>query len=516
MIDDERLREALEARAGDGRIDLADRARAVATDRPRSRAATRWRMGGLGQGLAVGLSALVVVVAVAGALGLRSPAPDPAAGPSGSPGPAASGSPVPSAPSTTGPTVPPVEPIEPWGALTWFAGDVDSFEDTEANTYLQSALWWRDRWFAVGYRFDLASKHVSGHVWTSPDGRSWSRADSWPDIQFDRIVGTADRLTIVGAHREADVGDTQGPTRASMWISTDGAEWTEAPFPAHDSEYWAVSSAAVGGHGWLVRTFDIDGRERWLAGDPVDGWRDIVIDPAAFADGQVNDVIATADGWMTFGMTGVDKALVETLGAFGDPSNDRGAIWSSLDGEHWTAAEIERPGTSVTAIVAAGDGWIATGTDHGGCPRCVGSSRRLLWRSDDGHRWSPIELDQVDEAFASMRVESDGRRAAAFDHDDEGRLRLRETVDGVTWSNVEVFVEAPVAQPAMLGGLIAVGPDSVLTFVDPSTSSLPYFWMVPQVGVAGPPPPGAATQPPAPVSSEHDVPCEPTPDPCGP
>src|SRR5687768_8166013 len=232
MIDDDQLRDALEARVGNARITLGARARAVAVARPRSETGSRRRAVAWGRGLAVGAATLAVAIVVVAAFGLRSPTPDRAAGPSSSAQPIVSGGPTSSA--TT--TVAPVEPPEPWRSLTWFAGDSTTFEDKGANTIVQSAVHWRGRWIVVGYRFDLVGRHVSGRIWTSDDGRSWTRADSWPDIQFDRIVASAERLTIVGAHREPDIGDTQGPTRASMWTSVDGSDWTEAPFPAHEGD----------------------------------------------------------------------------------------------------------------------------------------------------------------------------------------------------------------------------------------------------------------------------------------
>lgn len=509
MIDDDQLRAALEAR-GDSRIRLGDRARAVAVAHPRSVDARRRSVLAWGRRLVVGAAALAVTIVVVAAFAVRSPTPDRAAGPSSSAPPVASAAPTP----TSAPTVVPPVPAEPWGSLTWSAGDPTNFEDTGANTYVQSSAHWRGRWFAVGYRFDLATSHVSGHVWTSDDGRSWSRADSWPDIQFDRIVATADRLTIVGAHREPDIGDTQGPTRASMWTSADGSDWTEAPLPAHDSAYSVVWAAAAGGRGWLVRIGDVEGRERWLVGDPVDGWREIAIGPDAFPGGQLHGIIGTPDGWLALGMSGIGPGTDGN--PFGDPSNHRGAIWWSDDGEHWTAADVERPGTSVDSMVAVAGGWIATGTDHGGCPRCVGTSDRLIWRSDDGRRWSPVEIAQSgDNAFGGVLVVSDGRRGVLFDTDADRRSRVRETADALEWTAVDVVLDPSMGPPGRLSpSIVAVGPDGVLNFMDPSVRSEDYFWMVPQIAVAGTPPADGATQPPAPTS--NDVTCDPAGQECGP
>lgn len=507
MIDDDQLRKALEARVGNPGITLGERARAVAVAHPRSKGLGRGPLVGWGQRLALGAATLVVAIVVVAAFGLRSPTPDRAADPSSSAQPIASGGPTP----TSTPTVAPVEPAEPWGSLTWSAGDPTAFEDTGANTIVQSAVHWGGRWIVVGYRFDLVSRHVSGRIWTSDDGRNWARADSWPDIQFDRIVASADRLTIVGAHREPDIGDTQGPTRASMWTSVDGSDWTEASIPAHENEDSFVWGAAAGGRGWLVRIGGSQGSERWLVGDPADGWREIAIDRGAFPGGEIRDIIGTPEGWMALGMTGVDPPS----DGFGDPSNDRGAIWWSGDGEDWMAAEIDRPGTSISSIVPVAGGWVAIGSDHRGCPRCI-SHRPMLWRSDDGRRWSQVDIDQGGpNGFGGSLIASDGRRGLLLDTEAGGQLRVRETADGVGWTAVDVFLDPSIGPAGRLSpSILAVGPDGVLVFIDPSVGPEDHFWTVPQIAVAGTPPADGATQAPAPTP--NDVICEPAGQPCGP
>jgi hypothetical protein len=391
--------------------------------------------------------------------------------------------------------------------VTYAAGDDAPFDVNGHNTFVQAAAYWHGRWIAVGYRLDLTEHDVVGCIWTSPDGLAWTLDDAWPGVQFDRLVTLDDRLTILGAHRGPDVGETQRTSQATMWTSTDGTDWSEAPLPDHDSDYWVVTSAAVGGRGWLVHIVDIEGRERWLTGDPVGGWREIQMDPSAFVEAQISELVGTPDGWMALGMTGADPER--------DPKDDRMAIWLSSDGAHWTAAEVERPGTSIGSIVRVAGGWIATGSDHRGCPSCIGGPR-LLWRSDDGRRWSSVDLDQANlNGFGGTFVASDGQRGVLFDTDGEGRLRLRDTADGIRWSDIAVFADPSIGAQAIFGGgTVAIGPDALLTFVDPSVQSEDYFWMVPRIAVAGPPPVDGATQPPAPTP--HDVVCEPAGQECGP
>jgi hypothetical protein len=502
MIDDEGLRRALEARVGDTQIRLTERARTIALAHPRSAAGLRSKVRRWGRTAAAGAAVAAMTMVVVAALNLRSLAPEPATTPTASPAPARTGGP------STGPTlsIAPIVPFEAWGSVTWTAGDDALFDVPGHNTFVQSALDWQGRWVAVGYRLDLTTHAVVGCIWTSTDGLTWALDDGWPGVQFDRLVATPERLAIVGAHRAPDDGDVPGDSRASMWVSTDAADWTEAPLPDQGSDYSFVALAAAGEIGWLVQVGTIEGDQRWLAGDPVGGWEELPVDGSAFLGAQVSGLVGMPDGWLAIGMTGADPDQ--------DPSDDRMAIWSSTDGRRWTAAGVERPGTSVGSVVQVAGGWVATGHDHGGCSRCIGGAR-LLWRSDDGSRWAPVDLDLANaNGFGGTIVASDGRRAVLFDTDAEGRLRLRESGDGRAWTDIDVFADASVgAQGILGGGTVAIGPDSILTFVDPSVRSEDYFWMVPRIATAGPPPADAATQPPAPTP--HDTVCQPANQECG-
>jgi hypothetical protein len=80
---------------------------------------------------------------------------------------------------------------------------------------------------------------------------------------------------------------------------------------------------------------------------------------------------------------------------------------------------------------------------------------------------------------------------------------------------VDVFLDPSMGPDARLSpAIVAVGPDGLLNFFDPSVRSEDHFWMVPQIALAGTPPDDGATQAPAPTS--NDVICEPAGQPCGP
>jgi hypothetical protein len=264
-----------------------------------------------------------------------------------------------------------------------------------------------------------------------------------------------------------------------------------------------------------LRAYSIGGEERWATGDPTSGWTEVKPADDAFPNADVRDIVGTDGGWMAFGMTGADRGS-DSFFIYGDPKNDRGAVWSSPDGVTWTAAKMDDPGTSVASGYRLAGGWIAFGSDHRGCPRCVGRAQ-LLWRSDDGQTWTHLELPTSHEyALGWGGIASDGQRGLLFDMDESGRIRVRQTEDGHAWSDLSVFID-PSANHVMPdpAGVVGIGPNGLVSFVDPSTSSLDHFWMVPQVAIAGEPPASAATQSPAPPPENHDVVC-PAGEPCGP
>lgn len=484
MIDDDQIRTMLEARAASPDRRLTDVARAVAAAHPRGTARQALRSP---FSFVAGTAVLAAVALVLIVLPGRSLRPDTTRT---SPPPFAATS-DPSVNATMTPT-----PLS-WEALTWYSGDDGQFERPGRNVFIQAVLHWRGAWIAVGSSLDLTSHHVAGLILHSDDGLTWRRDPDQADVQFDRLLSTPDEIFIVGSHREPDVGDRQGPTQPAIWASSDGRRWTEVSLPAGIDRQSMLLDVAIGGRGWLLRAIGVDG-ERWLVGNPNAGWKDVDLADGAFPNAYVHGVVGTDDGWMAYGATGADRGSNSGF-IFGNPDNDRGAIWVSTDASTWTAAQLDNAGTSVGAIHRVSRGWIARGGDHGGCPRCVGRAQ-LLWRSDDGQTWTHLGLPTSHEyAMGWGGIASDGQRGLLFDLDSSRRLRIRETEDGVDWSVIDVFIDASAKtiEPTT-GGVVGVGADAVVSFVGPSTSSLGHSWMAPQVAIAGTPPATAATQSPAP------------------
>ena len=417
---------------------------------------------------------------------------------------------APTLPPTPMPTSVPVPP-QPWTALTWTTRDASSF-DLPGNTYVQDAIALGDGFVAVGYT--ILDGRVNARLWTSPDGASWSlMPGDRLDLQFDRVIADDGELVIVGLHRAPDVGDEAGPMTAGMWRSSDGHDLAEVELPVELFEGRGIHAAAGGGAGWLLRVQGPAEPEQWLVGEPGGDWRAVDVASTLLVGGYVYDIVGTDDGWLATGLTGAN------LGGggypLGDPDNHRGAIWTSTDGEQWTAATVERPGTSINQVVRVAGGWIAVGTDHGGCPGCLGRPT-LAWRSDDGRSWAAVEdIEGEANHLGGFLLASDGRRAVGIDTIG-GWIQIRETTDGREWRTIAVLLAPPLeADSPLMFGRPTLGPKALIAFEHLSLDTRPeHLWALPYLAVPGPPPAGAVTPAPPPTQGP-DTPCEPAGQECG-
>jgi hypothetical protein len=363
--------------------------------------------------------------------------------------------------------------------LTWTVGDPSPF-DYPGVTYVNDAVWWRDTFVAVGYTIDESRVH--GRIWTSPDGLAWElEREERLDLVFDRIFVIGDGVAIMGSHRAPDVGEKEGATNPGLWTSTDGRIWVESALPEELFAHQHVKAMAASNTGWLIHANDlIDGHERWISGDKHGSWRTADV-RSAFGGGDVF-ITASESGWFAFGTKGSQPAGAQA----GDPADDRGAIWLSSDAEHWEPASINRPGTGVHRIVRVAGGWIALGTDHEGCRRCMDHTM-LAWRSSDGRIWSPIEVGQSEmNRFGGLVLSSDGNRAIAIDTVAE-RVRVREITDGRTFRVIPNGFDVSVGTTDLPDfSRPYVGPMGVVAFDQMAHKEEPIrHYVVPYLGAAG-------------------------------
>jgi hypothetical protein len=503
-LSDDDLRASLERRANDmPQVDMVSAARQVVATPQRRKAGS----GGRFLGLAGAAASVVVAFALVGSLALRpdthaSPAPGSTSGLPGSAAPTATRSQSPAG--------------EPWTDLVWGKADATPFA-FDGNTYVQGAVPDGTGFIAVGYTIDTKDV-VTGHIWRTPDGRSWGLVDGhwFSNIVFDRILRLGDGFVMVGQHREPDVAHEAGPIRPAVWSSVDGIDWQERTPSGVDDLF--VSTAAAGPAGLLMLGADREGRRFWLKADTA--WHWTRLDAAWPDDVRISALASVGTGWIASGARGIDTAT-HTGGV------STGVIWTSSDGVTWSPAEIDQPGGSMSSIRRVTGGYVATGSDRNiACTVCLGAliiDPLVTWFSSDGLSWRRTGAFQtrignfIGGAFAT----NDGQRMLVFEMGVDRRLKIEETLDGVQWHEIAMGHETTMSSPDVEAfpafrvpfvgnaGLIAFadGPDSAEGV---QVSPVPWHALA-----ADGPPPNAATFPPRPFPSDHDVVCPGT-EPCGP
>lgn len=248
---------------------------------------------------------------------------------------------------------------------TWTAVDLDGAADTQ----ISHLKWVGDRLFAIGLRIDNAALRIEPVVWTSLDGKSWSRSPltSSTSLAVTDIIDAPVGALAFGVHapyasegsgfvlwRVASDGSFGAPTdvRPETVLVT-GAAWTGDRFLAWGSSnpLGEVASTAL-----LTST---DGK----------AWQVIPKVPA-FSGSYVSQIAAGGSRLLAVGET--SGSLATTPRA-----------WTSVDGTTWDAAAVPTgPGAMVTLAVE-GQQLVSRGREPVGT-----QDRPATWTSTDGTAWT--------------------------------------------------------------------------------------------------------------------------------
>ena len=227
-------------------------------------------------------------------------------------------------------------------------------------------------------------------------------------------------------------------------------------------------------------------------------------------------------GWIATGATDIDTAT-RTGGV------SAGAIWTSSDAVVWSKAAVVEPGGSIGDVRHLGSVLMAVGDDRSiACQVCTGGGIRrtplVTWSSLDGRSWG--RTGQLETSLGNMMggtvMAGDGSRVLAFDTIEDGRLRVRETLDGAIWSEVATLylVAAEMGDLTTFPDFnkVTIGSEGVVAFghnsFEQDGSNIPLT-PTPWWASASPPAEGAATFPPRPLPGANDYTC-PNNEPCGP
>ena len=221
---------------------------------------------------------------------------------------------------------------------------------------------------AVGAYDDLDRQ---ADIWTSPDGRTWTRVPSeqlGPGVVNDVTIG-GPGLVAVGAG-----GRVGGSYRAAVWTSVDGLTWTRYSDGPHFG-FAAMHGVTAGGPGIVAvgynnhAWFSADGLTWNLATVPLAPGRSCV--PWPCGPMHMVDVAAAGGRFVAVG---------------NNWDTERPVIWTSADGMAWTDVPLD-PEIFPAGTNFADYGGVLTGGPDGFTLTRSNQDVTESWTSSDGLSW---------------------------------------------------------------------------------------------------------------------------------
>ena len=355
--------------------------------------------------------------------------------------------------------------------LTW--SRVPDDEEVFAHAQIGSVSAGGPGLVAVGFgsNSDLGPNGLSAAVWTSIDGRSWSRVPHDEAVFGGEGLQAMEGVTaggpgLVAVGRDCPnrcLGSSTGDAAAPVWTSVDGVTWSRVSpgGTVLDGEMWGVS---VGGPGLVAVgrvKRDTPGPFRdaaaWTSADGL-GWSRVSQEQEVFGAAEMVSVAAGG-----LGLVAVGRPKPEG-GARTVPPDERHAlVWASVDGVVWSRVPHDEAvfgeGSFIADVTAGGPGLVAVGGDSEG---------GAVWTSVDGLSWSRAADDAAVAGGAGAvelgSVTVGGPGLVAVGRDEQGAA-VWTSVDGLTWSRVP-------DQDSLVGGwmigVTAGGPGIVAVGVDDS------------------------------------------------
>ncbi|MEA2673582.1 MAG: hypothetical protein QOI92_774 [Chloroflexota bacterium] len=223
--------------------------------------------------------------------------------------------------------------------LTWTPSR-DAFRVPSLGTdavFVQDVVARGGGWLAIGSRdagcaFDCESDPIRAYIWTSTDGRTWTR-------EADQASLKGAGMAAVAAVGDGFVAAGVASSHAAIWTSSDATTWSRVPDAPvfHDGVLAnaATGVATVGGTIAVVGSAYAQdscapgaaaklcpGARGWWSSDGKN-WTKAAIDLPI--DGQVFGATATPVGLLAVGPSGACL----------------GGMWSSTDGRSWTCAATD-------------------------------------------------------------------------------------------------------------------------------------------------------------------------------
>jgi hypothetical protein len=276
------------------------------------------------------------------------------------------------------------------GTGAWHATQVEG----PADVYFDGLHRVGDRLFAIGYGH--YGPDGGAVVWTSRDGRSWSRVEStsFRGRAIDDIIESPRGTFAIGHEAPIDSDNTSG---FLIWpIHGDGSFGDAGVVSAPHREPFALGAI------WAGQEFLAWGTDRWnaapttlLASPDGTAWT-YRADIAGRKTGVVGEIVAAGDRLIAVGQEGTSFPLTPRA-------------WTSTDaGRCWRVADVAGGAGAMDEVAFEGSTYIARGVD------LTGDTVRLLaWTSKDGSTWRRLPADENTPAIEGFtvrgRATSEGR-----------------------------------------------------------------------------------------------------------
>ena len=325
---------------------------------------------------------------------------------------------------------------------------------------------------AVGRDFDDTSGARVAAVWTSPDGRAWSRVPhsdaAFAEAEMNSVTASGMNLVVVGVDRSVRGWD------GAVWISPDGINWSRVPHDGgmfggddfqrmHDVTATEVGFVAVGHD-------NANGEANaavWAAAPPS------IAPPPTTPPTTTSTTTTTTSPvplpsttWSraphrdrVFGGEGLQQMFGVAVGGPGlvavgtDDSSDGffdAAVWTSPDGITWSRVphdeavfgEASDPLShqQMIGIIAGGPGLVAVGLEFKD-----DDLDAAVWTSPDGIAWSRVPDDDTalggagGQSMLSVTVGGPGLVAVGSEASAVNGFSdaaVWTSVDGITWTRV--------------------------------------------------------------------------------
>ncbi|MFI6394934.1 protein kinase [Nonomuraea sp. NPDC050540] len=318
--------------------------------------------------------------------------------------------------------------------------------EAAARVALQKVAGWTrlpaevTRLAAAGGRYlAVGAAAADAGIWTSADGRTWSRVEG-PEIDGAHLQRLSD--VAYGGAGWLTAGltmDKRLSTRPLLLASADGRSWrrieiTDSASAGSEHPVQALHALAAGRSGYVIAGSTAAGPVLLFTTDLRKLTRSVEL-PASESSVRIHDVAPTVSGYAA-------------VGGSGSAGHENAVVWVSMDGRAWTARPWSRPpgleSAELEHVVAVGDQITAVGSGRAK----AGEQRPFaVVSTDDGRTWKFTWLPAEREA-AVQDVVATAKGLVAV-----GLQGTNGESDSIVWTSQDGldWRDQPLSQPDLSG-----------------------------------------------------------------